>query len=194
MDKSYGELPLKKTQVHEWLERFRGSRARANDDPRWVLPCSASYTPFIHSRWSYSKQGIVCRNPPSLHSCSEKETSGKWTRGSWVLQHNAPADGQLIVQMVVKKYLAEHYVITLKRSSHFLDLSPSDLVLFPRLEVFWKHYDSRVPRKSLQKRRGPWQRCRKNGFQECFQKFYGPWQKRITAQGTYFEVSRCQFT
>jgi hypothetical protein len=116
----------------------------------------------------YCKQRNVCQNPPTPKGCNEKEIPIKWEQISWFLLHeNTPAH----LSLVVKKYLAKHNVSALE---HVL---PPDFFLFLQLKSVLKGQQFVRTEDVTANVTRALTEVSKNGFQECFQKLYGHWQK-----------------
>jgi hypothetical protein len=59
-------------------------------------------------------------------------------------------------------------VTALEHPPLFPDFPPPNFSMFPRLKVFWKDNDWRMPRKSQQKRRKQWQSYRQMFSRSAF--------------------------
>jgi len=88
---------------------------------------------------------------------------------------------------LVKHFLAKKNVTILAYLPYHSDLTSADLYLFPRLQSTlkeWRFCDAadfiKIATEELKI-------LSQNGFQKCFQKLYGRWQKCMFAQGGYFE-------
>jgi histone-lysine N-methyltransferase SETMAR len=77
--------------------------------------------------------------------------------------------------------------MTSKHPPYTPDLSPSDFFLFLRLKIVLEGQRLASAEEVTAKATTALEDVSKNGFQECFQKLYERWQKRITVQGNYFQ-------
>jgi hypothetical protein len=101
--------------------------------------------------------------------------------GSWFLLHDSvPSHSSL----VVKTFLARHYVVEISPPSYSHDLAPGDFFLFPKVKTALKGKRFQDIEKNLTAELNavPLQ-----AFSDCFQKLFERCNKCIQVDGDYFE-------
>ena len=87
----------------------------------------------------------------------------------------------------VTDLLEKNNVTTLEHPTYYPELAPPDFYPFIRLKSALKGrrccYHTGIYKNAMEEPK----RRAQNGFQESFQQLYSSWQKRIVAQGEYFE-------
>ena len=90
---------------------------------------------------------------------------------------------------MVKDFLGKNDLTTLQHSTYTPDLAAADLYMFPRLKSVLKGQRLCVTTDIIKNATEELKRLSQNGFQECYQRLYGRWQKCVVAQGDYYEAN-----
>lgn len=107
-----------------------------------------------------------------------------WEAKNWILHHdNAPAHRSFMVS----EYLTKSQVRVLPQPPYSPDLAPADFYVFPRMKKLLKGRRFQSTEEVQIATTTALKEVTKDGLQECFQQWYGRWQKCVTAQGKYFE-------
>lgn len=183
--------PLPKRRSSEWKspqsprkQKFRLNRSKGKVMLEVFFDCKG----IVH--YEFIPQGRTVNKDmyvdilKRLREAVRQKRPELWGAKNWILHHdNAPAHRSLLVG----QYLAKHQLPVLPQPPYSPDLAPADFYLFPRLkdQLKGRRFESaeEVEAATKDAMRG----VSKNGFQECFQQWYGRWQKCVVAEGHYFE-------
>jgi len=127
----------------------------------------------------FYKTVLQCLRDAVCRHCPEK-----WHAGNWILHHdNSPAHRAV----TTNEFLAKHNIPSLPHPLSSPDLAPCDFFLFPQLKKTMKgrRFDDveEIQANAMRQMRA----ITKSDYQRCFCQWQEPWNKRIQAQGHYFE-------
>jgi len=119
-----------------------------------------------------------------LRNAVRRHRPEKWRSGNWILHHdNTPAHRAV----TTNEFLAKHYIPSLPQPPYSPDLAPCDFFLFPQLKKIMKgrrfDYVEDIQANMTRQLRA----ITKSDYQRCFRQWQERWNKRIQAQGHYFE-------
>jgi len=111
-----------------------------------------------------------------------------WTNQSWVLHHdNATAHSSFLVH----NFLAKNETTVVPQPPYSPDLTPADLILFPKLKSTLKgrHFDTFDDSK---KNSTEFFAILKEAFQKAFQTWKKRWKRCVASEGNYFEGDKLE--
>jgi histone-lysine N-methyltransferase SETMAR len=100
-----------------------------------------------------------------------------------LLHDNASAQ----LSVLLKDFLSMNNVTTLEHPPYSPDMTPANFYPFLRLKSAVRGRRVYIATDIFKNATEELKRLSQNGFQERFQHFYSCWQKRIVAEGDYFE-------
>jgi hypothetical protein len=89
--------------------------------------------------------------------------------------------------VLVRDLLAKNNLTILMYSRYIPVVVPADFYQFPGLKSAWTGWGSYDVTDIIKNATKELKRLSQNGFQECFQHLYSPWQKYIVVQEDYFD-------
>ena len=114
--------------------------------------------------------------------CQKRRAS--WARKTWILHHdNAPAHTALSV----KQFLVSKEITTLHHPPYSRGLAPCDFFLFPKLKGILKGTSFEGVEDMKASVRNHLKTITKEAFSQCFKAWSTRMEKRIKANGEYFE-------
>ena len=119
-----------------------------------------------------------------LRDAIQRKRPELWEAKNWILHHdNAPAHRSFMVS----EYLTKSQVRVLPQPPYSPDLAPADFYVFPRMKKLLKGRRFQSTEEVQIATTTALKEVTKDGLQQCFQQWYGRWQKCVAAQGKYFE-------